>query len=68
MFYINLFLQSFALVIKWFCSRKLDFPKIVFFTNCDEMLNFFRDFLKKGYLCSLVHPECNVKTFDDLDK
>ena len=39
--YINLFLQSFALVMKWFCSRKLDISKRVFFlTNCDEMLNF----------------------------
>ena len=46
----NLFLQSFALVMKCFCSRKLDISKRVcfFFTNCDEMLNFLNS--KNGAL------------------
>ena len=39
-FCINLSLQSFVLVKKWFCSRKLDISERFFFTNCDKMLNF----------------------------
>ena len=36
----NLFLQSFALVMKLVCSRKVDTSKSILLTNCDERLNF----------------------------
>ena len=35
--------------MKWFCSRKLDVSKrVFFFTNCDEMQNFMKS--KNGVL------------------
>ena len=59
---INLFLQSFASVMKHFFSRKLDISKSVFFfTYCDEMLDFVN--FKMGVLVFLSHPGCNVWNF-----
>ena len=51
-FCINMFLQSFALVVKWFCSRKLDISKSAFLQNCDETLNYVK--FKSGHFVCIV--------------
>ena len=64
-----MFLQSFALVMKWFCSCKLNFSKIdFFFTNCDEMLNFMNtknlDTCVYRYIQGVMTVKNFVKPFD----
>ena len=48
-----MFLQSFALVFKWFYSRQLDISKSRLLTNCDEKLHFVN--FKNGGTCVHRH-------------